>query len=183
MKVCELISVLHMPYACTHTPSHKLKALVCDILPSTTAIFIYAISPRKLQANEIFFVGAQTVVVCSKQLGLYIGRFITDHVASASSSKPKSFESRRNSFNLPRLDVFHVYVCAWALGCFHSLTSTQTFWRVLTVSADSCAEIKIECPFSGTTKSGRVWRKVQESDARSVTRTLTDKHAVILCSL
>ena len=25
-----------------------------------------------------------------------------------------------------------------------------------------------ECPFSGVTKSGRVWRKVQESDARSV---------------
>ena len=26
-----------------------------------------------------------------------------------------------------------------------------------------------ECPFSGITKSGRVWRKVPESDARSVT--------------
>ena len=26
-----------------------------------------------------------------------------------------------------------------------------------------------ECPFSGVTKSGRVWRKVPESDARSVT--------------
>ena len=25
-----------------------------------------------------------------------------------------------------------------------------------------------ECPFSGVTKSGRVWRKVPESDARSV---------------
>ena len=25
-----------------------------------------------------------------------------------------------------------------------------------------------ECPFSGVTKSGRVWRKVAESDARSV---------------
>ena len=25
-----------------------------------------------------------------------------------------------------------------------------------------------ECPFSGVTKSGRVWRKVSESDARSV---------------
>ena len=25
-----------------------------------------------------------------------------------------------------------------------------------------------ECPFSGITKSGRVWRKVPESDARSV---------------
>ena len=25
-----------------------------------------------------------------------------------------------------------------------------------------------ECPFSGVTKSGRVWRKVSENDARSV---------------
>ena len=29
-----------------------------------------------------------------------------------------------------------------------------------------------ECPFSGVTKSGRVWRKVPESDARSVSLTL-----------
>ena len=29
-----------------------------------------------------------------------------------------------------------------------------------------------ECPFSDVTKSGRVWRKVPESDARSVGRTL-----------
>ena len=40
----------------------KLQALVYDILPSTTAVFSYAIGPRKLLANEQFFVGAQTVV-------------------------------------------------------------------------------------------------------------------------
>ena len=34
-------------------------------------------------------------------------------------------------------------------------------------SVDSCAEIK-ECPFCGVTSSCRVWRKVPESDARSV---------------
>ena len=28
-----------------------------------------------------------------------------------------------------------------------------------------------ECPFSGVTSSGRVWRKVPESDARSVSET------------
>ena len=39
--------------------------------------------------------------------------------------KPKLFESRRNSFFfLARVDALHVYVCAWALGCFHSLIST-----------------------------------------------------------
>ena len=44
----------------------KLEALVYDILPSTTAVFSYAIGPRKLSANEqcfvLFCVGAQTVV-------------------------------------------------------------------------------------------------------------------------
>ena len=41
---------------------HKLQALVHDILPSTTAVFSYAIGSTKLSANEQFFVGAQTVV-------------------------------------------------------------------------------------------------------------------------
>ena len=41
----------------------KLQALVYDILPSTTAVFSYAIGPRKLSANEQFFVGAAQTVV------------------------------------------------------------------------------------------------------------------------
>ena len=40
------------------------------------------------------------------------------------------------------MDAPHVYVRAWALGCFHSLISTRTFRRALTASLDSCAEIK-----------------------------------------
>ena len=48
-----------------HWEHHKLQALVY-ILPSTTAVFSYAIGSRKLSANEQFFyfifVGAQTVV-------------------------------------------------------------------------------------------------------------------------
>ena len=40
----------------------KLQALAYDILPSTTAIFSYAIGSRKLLANEQYFVGAQTVL-------------------------------------------------------------------------------------------------------------------------
>ena len=35
--------------------AHGLQALVYDILPSTTAVFSYAIGPRKLSANEHFF--------------------------------------------------------------------------------------------------------------------------------
>ena len=55
--------------------------------------------------------------------------------------KPKSIESRRNSFFLPGVDASHVYMRAWALGCFHNI-STRTFRRALTASVDSCAEIK-----------------------------------------
>ena len=57
----------------------------------------------------------------------------------------------------------HVYVGALALGCFYSHISTRTF----TEGAD-CVGGQLrgdkECPFSGVTKPGRVWRKVPESD-------------------
>ena len=103
------------------------------------------------------------------------------------------------------MDASHVYVHAWALGCFHSLIGTQTpstglphpsleegagkrwsecdqypnrFRRALTASVDSYTEIKV--PFSGVTKSGRVWRKVPESDARSVSFTTTESFLDIL---
>ena len=35
-----------------------------------------------------------------------------------------------------------------------------------------------ECPFSGVTKCGRVWRKVPESDARSVVPLLNASHSL-----
>ena len=54
-------SPLHLSLPSLH-PASKLQALVYDILPSTTAVFSYAIGSRKLSANEQFFVGAQTVV-------------------------------------------------------------------------------------------------------------------------
>ena len=80
--------------------------------------------------------------------------------------KPKSFESRRNSFLfflffflfLPGGDVLHVYVRAWALGCVHSLISTRTFRRALTASVDSCAEIK-----SGALQwRNQIWKSLEE---------------------
>ena len=42
--------------------SLKLQALVYDTLPSTTAVFNYAVGSRELSANEQFFVSAHTVV-------------------------------------------------------------------------------------------------------------------------
>ena len=63
----------------------KLQALVYDILPSTTAVFSYAIGPRKLSANEQFFVDAQTVVSLLQTTQIISDVcFITDHVAYAS---------------------------------------------------------------------------------------------------
>ena len=72
----------------------NLQALVYDILPSTTAVFSYAIGSRKLSANEQFFVvvvGAQTVVRLLQTTQI-ISRvcFITDHIAYAISNKTKT---------------------------------------------------------------------------------------------
>ena len=60
----------------------KLQTLVYVILPSTTAVFNYAIGSRKLSANEQFFVRAQTVV-CLLQTTQIISDvcFINDHIA------------------------------------------------------------------------------------------------------
>ena len=42
----------------------KLQVLVYDILPSTTAVFSYVTGPRKLSANEQFFVLGFCFVFC-----------------------------------------------------------------------------------------------------------------------
>ena len=65
------------------------------------------------------------------------------------------------------MDAGHVYVRPWALGCFHSRVSTQTISEGADRVRGQLRGDK-ERPFSGVTKSGRVWRKVPESDARSV---------------
>ena len=85
--------------------------------------------------------------------------------------KPNSIESRWTSFFLPGVDAPHVYVRVWALGCFHSLNYQ---YPNLSEGADRVGgQLRgdKECPFNGVTKSGRVWRKVPESDARSVHQT------------
>ena len=68
---------------------HKLQALVYDSLPSTTAVFSYAIGSRK-QLTSSFFVGAQTVVSLLQTTEIISDVcFITDHVAYASSNQTK----------------------------------------------------------------------------------------------
>ena len=121
----------------------KLQALVYDILPSTTAVFSYAIGSKKLSANEQFFAGAQTVVSLLQTTQLVSDVcFITDHVAYASWNKTTIVWIETELSFLPGVDASHVYVRAWALGCFHSHISTRTFRRALTASVDSCAEMK-----------------------------------------
>ena len=68
----------------------KLQAQVYDILPSTAAVFSFAIGSRKLSANEQLSVGAQTVVSLVQTTQIISDVcFITDHVAYASSNKTK----------------------------------------------------------------------------------------------
>ena len=77
----------------------KLQALVYDILPSTTAVFSYAIGSRKLSANEQFFCWCSNSskfvtfnLPCVHPRAVRYQMisdvcFITDHVAYASSNK------------------------------------------------------------------------------------------------
>ena len=76
------------------------------------------------------------------------------------------------------------------LHCFHSLTSIQTVGGggggggiPDSVSGQLCRDK--ECPFNGVTNSGRVWRKVLESDAQSepVSRNWGQGHRKILSAL
>ena len=85
--------------------------------------------------------------------------------------KPKLFESTRNSFFffLPRVDVL-LFTCMPG-RYVTSIVLSEYQYPNLSESADCvggqlCGDKK--CPFSGVTKSGRVWRKVLESDTRSV---------------
>ena len=96
--------------------------------------------------------------------------FITDHVAYASQIKPKSFESRWNSSSF-----FTRGGCASCLGvCLGARLLPQSYQYPK--GADRVGgQLRgdKECPFSGVTKSGRVWRKLPESDARSVQPIMT----------
>ena len=74
------------------------QALVYDNIPSTTAVFSYAIGSRKLSANEQFFVGAQTVVRFLQTTQIMSDICFITMLLTPAQIKPKSFESRRNSF-------------------------------------------------------------------------------------
>ena len=148
----------------------KLQILVYDILPSTTAIFNYAIHSWKLSANEQFFVGAQTVVSLLQTTQIKWGvSFTAADKVYASTYKTTIVWIETELFLLPGVEcVSCLHAC---LGARLLLQSYQ--YPNLSEGADRVAgqlRRDKECPVSGVTKSGRVWRKVPESDARSVHR-------------
>ena len=86
--------------------------------------------------------------------------------------KPKSFDSTQNIF----LSFFTRDGCVSCLrACLGTRLLPQSY-QYLSEGADRVGgQLRghKECPFSGVTKSGRVWKKVPESDARSVLLTPT----------
>ena len=86
--------------------------------------------------------------------------------------KAKPFESRRNSFFTRAGSVSCLRECLGA-----RLLPQSYYYPNLSEGGDRVAgQLRgdKECPFSGVTKSGRVWRTVPESDARSVSHTYPD---------
>ena len=167
--------VLGRQVASTVLSVSKLQALVYDILPSTTAVFSYAIGSRKLSANEQFFVGAQTVVSLLQTTQIKQGAsFITANKVYTSTIKPQSFESRRNSFfSLFFFFFFTRGRCVSCLrACFGARLLLQSYqYPNLSEGADRVGGHRRgdkEYSFSGVTKSGRGWRTVPESGAWSV---------------
>ena len=92
--------------------------------------------------------------------------------------KPKSFESRRNYFFL----FSRVGRVSLLLACLGARLLLQSYqYPNLSEGADRVAgQLRgdKECPFSGVTRSGRVWRKVPESDARNVHPSMQPKRRI-----
>ena len=73
------------------------------------------------------------------------------------------------------------YVLAWTLCCFHSLISKYPNRSEGADSVGRQLRRNKECPFSGVTCSGRVWKNVPEHDTGSV--SLTQSANTVLLSL
>ena len=136
----------------------KLQALVYDILHSTTAVFSYAIESRKLSSL------LQTTQI--KQ-GL---SFIAANKVYISTNKTTIVQIET--------ELFFFFTRGGCVSCLRACLGARLLpqsyqYPHLSEGADRVGgqlrgDKDKECPFSGVTKSGRVWRKVPESDARSV---------------
>ena len=113
---------------------------------------------RKLSANEQFFVGAQTVVSLLQTTQIISDvYFITDHVDYATSNQTKIVSIETDPFCLTRGGCVSCLRACW--GAWLLPQSYQ--YLNLPEGADRIGgQLRgdKECPFSGVTKSGRVWR-------------------------
>ena len=151
----------------------KLQTLVFDILPSTAVVFSYVTGSRKLSANEQFFCWCSNSSKFVTNSSDYIRHlFYVAMLLTPAQINPNSFESRRNC-----LFFFFFLTRGWCVSCLRACLGASLLPQsYLSEGADRVGEQprgNKKCPFSGITKSGRVWRKVQESDARSVRSTHT----------
>ena len=156
------------------SPKRKLQAPLYDILPSTTAVFSYAIGSRKLSANEQFFAGAQTVVslLQTTQINWQGVSFIAASQVYTSTNKTTIVCIETELFFF----FFFLFTRGECVSCLRAclgarLLPQSSQYPNLSEGADRVAgQLRgdKECPFSGVTKSGRVWRKVPESDDGSV---------------
>ena len=97
----------------------KLQALVYDILPSTTAVFSYAIGSRKLSANEQFFCWySNSSKFVTNNLNKTRRVIIAANKVYTSTNKTTIvwIETELFFFFLPGVDASQVYVRALALG-------------------------------------------------------------------
>ena len=136
-KLVELDQLMGLWHKCctSQTPS-----MVYDILPSTTAVFSYAIGSRKLTPNEQFFVGAQTVARLLNQLKIKQGvSFTAANKVYTSTNKTTIVWIETELFLLflsflPGVDASHVYVGA----CFQSYQYPHSEHRFPAPSSKLC---------------------------------------------
>ena len=123
--------------------------------------------PENCQLTNSSFVGAQTVNKFVTNNSDYIRRlFYVAMLLTPAQINPKSFNRHGTSF-------FTRGGCVSCLrACLAAMLLPQSYqYPNLSEGADRVGgQLRgdKECPFSGVTKSGRVWRKVPESEARSV---------------
>ena len=96
--------------------------------------------------------------------------FATDHVAYASSNKTKIVGIKTELFS------FFFFTQGGCISCLRACLGARLLPQSYQYPNFSEGDDRVggqlrgdkECPFSGVTKSGRVWRKVKESAPRSV---------------
>ena len=126
-----------------------------------------------MSANEQFFVGAQTVVSLLQTTQIKQGvSFIAANKVYTNTNKTTIVWIETELFFFTRDG------CASCLrACLGARLLLQSYeYPNLSEGADRVGgQLRgdKECPFSGVTKSGRVWRKVPKSDARSVCQLKT----------